>query len=316
MRLQRIVVGVDFSAPSIAAAKWVARYFAGANITLVHSVFVPQPPSFLRGRLPSAELLIESAREGATTRLEQLRSLLAGARADTEVRVGHPTDELAAVARERVADLIVVGRHGEREGVWRRLGSTAERLVRSSPVPVLLAPGLHDHRPNRILVAIDDSDTTPRVMAAASVVAERFGARVTALHVVSSAVLSHVLSMAAAGGEPEMSPQEVQEEFRLDTDRWIQGLIEAGVPRLNADSEVAFGNPGQEILAASERLGSDLIVIGSRGAGAVRRAVLGSVVSEVVRDSACPVFIVVEPEDEIVPRLTEEEIAEELPRMV
>ena len=311
MKLQRIVVGVDFSAPSIAAAKWVARYFAGAKITLVHSVFVPQPPSFLRGRLPAAELLVESAREGAATRLDQLRSLVGG-EAEVEVRVGQPTEQLAAAAREHAADVLVVGRHGEHEGVWRQLGSTAERLVRSSPAPVLLAPGLHDHRPSRILVAIDDSDSTPRVMSAAAVLAERFSAHVTALHVVSSAVLSHVLSMAAATGEDDMSPQDVQAEFRLDTDRWIQGLIEAGVPRLHADSEVAFGNPGQEILAAAERLGSNLIVVGSRGAGAVRRMLLGSVVSQVVRDAACPVFVVVEPDDEIVPRLTEDEVVEEL----
>lgn len=315
MRLKRIVVGIDFSAPSIAAAKWVARYFTGAHVTLVHAVFVPQPPRFLRGRLPAAELLIDSVEEGATTRLEQLRSLLGSAQVDIDVRVGRPTDQLASAAREYAADLMVVGRHGEREGVWRHLGSTAERLVRVSPAPVLLAPGLHDRRPSRILVAIDDSDATPRVMAAASTLADRFGAHVTALHVVSSAVLSHVLSMAAASGQDEMTPAEVQDEFRLDTDRWIQGLIDAGVPPLHADSEVAFGTSGQEILSAAERLGSDLIVIGSRGAGAVRRTLLGSTVSAVVREAACPVFVVVEPEDEVVPRLGEEEVEEELPRM-
>lgn len=311
MRLQRIIVGVDFSAPSTAAAKWVARYFTGTHITLVHAVFVPRPPKFLRGRLPAAELLIESAREGAVTRLEQLQSLLSGPGVDTAVRVGRPAEELAAAARDSAADLVVVGRHGEREGVRHHLGSTAERLVRSSPVPVLLAPGLHDHRPSRILVAIDDTDTTPRVMAAASTLAQRFDAHVTALHVVSSAVLSHVLSMAAASGEGEMSPREVQDEFRLDTDRWMQGLVEAGVPQMRADSEVAFGSAGREILAAAERLGCNLIVIGSRGAGAVRRALLGSTVSEVIREATCPVFVVVEPEDEIVPRLREEDVVKE-----
>src|SRR5688500_12762348 len=122
MKLPRIVGGVDFSAPSIAAAKWAARYFAGARVSLVHTVFGPRPPSFLRGRLPAAELLIESAREGAATRLDQLQSL-AGGGAEVEVRIGRPTEELAAAAREHGADLIVVGRHGEREGVWRRLGS-------------------------------------------------------------------------------------------------------------------------------------------------------------------------------------------------
>jgi nucleotide-binding universal stress UspA family protein len=313
MKTERIVVGIDFSESSVAAARWAAQCFPGAGLTLVHAVFVPQPPRFLRERLPAAELLVESARTGAATRLAQLRSELSADRVETEIRVGPPAAELAAAARDRAADLLVVGKHGERGGKWR-LGSTAERLVRCSPAPVLLAVGPADGAPARILVAIDDSDVTSRVMSSAAALAKRFSARVTALHVVSSAVLSHVLSMAAAGGE-ELSPAQVQSEFRLDTDRWIQGLVDAGVPRMDAESEVAFGHPAQEILAAADRLRADLIVVGSRGAGGVRRALLGSTVSQVIRDADCPVFVALEPEDEIVPRLTAEDVAEELVRM-
>src|SRR5688572_5217105 len=112
MKLERIVVGIDFSASSTAAAKWVARVFDGAHVVLVHAVYVPQPPSFLRGRLPPVDVTVETARDGATTRLRELRTFLGDDRVDVEVRVGRPTDELAAVARERAADLIVVGKHG------------------------------------------------------------------------------------------------------------------------------------------------------------------------------------------------------------
>lgn len=66
------------------------------------------------------------------------------------------------------------------------------------------------------------------------------------------------------------------------------------------ETEVTFGEPGQEILFAATRLRSDLIVIGRARSGAVRRALLGSVTSEVLREAPCPVLVVTAPEDEIV----------------
>jgi len=114
--------------------------------------------------------------------------------------------------------------------------------------------------------------------------------------VVSAAVLSHVLSMAAVGGSVELGPEQVREEFREDTNRWMERLLQTGLSVERVSSEVAFGEPGNEILAAARRLGSGLIVMGRRGAGRIRRALLGSVTNEVLRGTGCPVLVVNEPE--------------------
>jgi nucleotide-binding universal stress UspA family protein len=71
-------------------------------------------------------------------------------------------------------------------------------------------------------------------------------------------------------------------------------MIDAGVSRAKARSEIAFGDAAREIIAASDRLEADLVVMGRRTSGNLRRSVLGSVVNAVLRDATCPVLVVPE----------------------
>jgi nucleotide-binding universal stress UspA family protein len=64
-----------------------------------------------------------------------------------------------------------------------------------------------------------------------------------------------------------------------------------------AGAHLRMGAVDLEIVALAEELGADLIVIGSRGLGGVRRALMGSVSDSVVRHAHCPV-LVVRPEKE------------------
>jgi len=301
MDLHRVVVGVDFSPASIVAAKWAAHHVVeSAELILVHSAFAPQAPRFLRGRYPSLELLLEVARDGADKKLRELAKLLPCKKVWIEARVGSPAEQIAAVARDSHADLIVVGTHGERRGLWTRVGSTAERLITRSPVPVLLATAVRDVRPRRILVALDDADVTPAVLRWAQFLGARFDARVTAVHVISSAILGHVLSVEAATSSDQIFDQaRVSEEFGEQSDEWMESLLETGLDRSRVSSEVLFGEAGQEIIAAAERLESELIVMGSRGAGSVGRRVLGSVAAEVLRGAPCPVLVIIENEADL-----------------
>jgi nucleotide-binding universal stress UspA family protein len=53
-----------------------------------------------------------------------------------------------------------------------------------------------------------------------------------------------------------------------------------------------LGRPDKEIVALSEEIGAELIVMGSRGQGGIRRALMGSVSESVVRHAHCPVLVV------------------------
>jgi len=306
MKINRVVIGTDFSAPSVAAAQWTAQHFAhGAELVLVHVVTVPKPPRFFRGRFPASDALVATARSGAEARLRDLSRSLGAERTRIEVRTGHAAEQLADVAEAFGSDVIAVGRHGHRPGLWNRLGSTAEQLVHTTTTPVLLVTGVRDVQPRRILVALDESDVAGVVASCARTLGERFGARVTALHVVGSAVMGHVLAVPDASADSDTldsrrAREELRGELHHDADRWIAGLIGTGAGRERVSSEVAFGEPGQEILAAAERHESELIVMGSHGSARVRRALVGSVASEVLRGATCPVLVVPPPTDEIV----------------
>jgi nucleotide-binding universal stress UspA family protein len=287
MEFRRILIAVDFSEPSGAAARWVTRHFAAtdAEIVLAHVVDIPRPPRFLRGKLPPHEELVETTRTGAEARVRELGAALGAPRIHPVVRAGRATDTLLELAREYDVDVIAIGSHGRRRGIWSILGSTAEHVLEHAPVAVLLATGLPDGPPATILAPTDSSDFNREVLAAARDLAARFDARVVPFHVFDPMLYGRVqmASTRRADGEGELTMsaeawiRERVAELRFDPDR--------------TDPRVAVGSPSYEILAAAQREAAQLIVMGSRSAGSLSRALLGSVARAVLRGATCPVLV-------------------------
>lgn len=301
MELHRVVIGTDFSDRSLHAARWAVDHFAhGADIVLVHAISVPEPPQFMRARFPTGDAAVQSAVVGATSRLREFARSLRARALRLEVRTGSAAGQVADVAREIGADAIVVGRHGDHPGLLHRLGTTADRLVRIAPASVLLATGLRDATPRRILVALEDTDIVPNVVAWTHLLATRFNADVTAVHVVTSAILSHLALGCGGKDAATPAPSSIRAEVTDDAVAWMHGLFDLtpAMPRFTA--EVGFGTAAFEIVAAAERHNSELIVIGRTGAGLGRWLRIGSVAHRVLHTARCPVLVVVEPEDETV----------------
>lgn len=295
MVLQRVVVGVDFSAPSEAAARWAAQDLAPeAELVLVHAVDVPEPPSFLRNRFPPRDTLAGTARTGADRSLRDLSASLGARRIWLEVREGRADEMIAAVAGEYRADLVVTGAHGERGGVFKQLGSTAERVARAAPAPVLLAREPLPATGATVLVAMDDDGLTPGLQRWTTFLAARFDAAVTGLHVVSDTMLGRLVTLAAmVAGTPE--PPALGVGAVEDANVWMRELVAKGLDRERTSGEVAYGDPAHEILAAAKRMSANVIVLGRHRAGGIRHQLLGSVADRVLRDAACSVLVVTEP---------------------
>jgi nucleotide-binding universal stress UspA family protein len=294
MHLDRVVVGMDFSEPAEDAARWTARHFApGAEMVLVHVVAVPEPPRFFSGKFPPRETVIETARAGADRRMRELSSTLGAERVWMEIREGDPAEQIDAVATEYGADVVVVGPHGARPGIWDRPGGTAEKLVRESRHTVLLAASPRERVPLRLLVPVDESEATTIVLDWARRLAEREGTEVTLLHIVSSTMLNELLSAGAViSGVMVPIPDEVLTGAEMDAGSWLQRVAaDAGLDRPGVSTQVKAGDPADQILAAAERLGADLIVMGSSSRG-LRAAILGSVAREVLRSAKRPVLVV------------------------
>jgi nucleotide-binding universal stress UspA family protein len=86
-----------------------------------------------------------------------------------------------------------------------------------------------------------------------------------------------------------------EEATKTRLNEQVQKIREAGIEVAGAHTREGF--PDEEIVGLAGRLSAGLIVIGSRGRGRLRRALLGSVSDSVVRHAHCPV-LVVRPEKE------------------
>jgi universal stress protein A len=143
-KFERILVAVDFSEESRSALACAAEMAAkfDASLTLVHVVephFGPPeadvPP--LSGETSDAEEFAEAKLE-LNALGEQM--LLGPCRVvETTVRAGLAFFEITEAAKALGADLIVVGTHGYTGLKRALLGSTAEKVVRHAPCPVLVA---------------------------------------------------------------------------------------------------------------------------------------------------------------------------------
>lgn len=293
----RIVIGVDFSASSTSAAQWASGWMeSDAELILVHALVVPEVSALLAVRLPLPTSLIANARTGAERRLRDLAATLRPHAVSIEAREGRPADVIAAVARDYDADLIVVGKHGE-AGVQRGYtGRTTDHLVRTSHAPVLVAEGMLNGAPRRILVPVTYSSITHYIVNWTKRLYDLSRADICLVHVVGSAVLGHVLTTSAIKSGKDLSPEEIDQVFAEDRERWKKELVKAGIPATQVSAEVVFGEVSEAVLNAAARHHADMVVMGSH-AGPSRRLLLGSAASAVLREAGVPVLIVVEPEE-------------------
>src|SRR5512143_426219 len=297
MTLDKIVIGMDFSDTAIKAAKWASEYFApSAEIILVHVIDLPDQPPFGRHLLPAPDVIEAEAREYASTHLREVATSLTPETPRCEIRVGKPHEQITKLAHDVGAALVVVGPHGDRPRPSKFLGTTAERIVRTSPVPVLVATNPPAGRPQAFLVPVDELSITPTLLEWTRELAELFDADVTLLHVWSNAVYSHVASMAYAAKANEAEAREdISNELRDAGLHWLREIARTGIRRDRVTATVTHGKPGDAAVQLANTMHADLIVLGRRGTGLVAPALLGSTVGTVLHGSPCPVLVVTEP---------------------
>lgn len=139
----------------------------------------------------------------------------------------------------------------------------------------------------KILAAIDLSPATEKVIEITRQNASLAAASVTVLHVVDP-------EPAFVGYEvgPQTVRDQLAQRFRREHEECQKRAAELREKGINATGLVAQGATSETILKEAERLGSDLIVVGSHGHGAMYQMVVGSVSEGVIRGAKCPVIVV------------------------
>ncbi len=143
--------------------------------------------------------------------------------------------------------------------------------------------------PTKILLATDGSEEAALAASSATDLAKSTASE---LHVVH--VGEYLPTVFAA---TELEPTQVESEARKLLEEQVRRIEGAGGTVRQA--HLRLGRPHHEILAVAEQIGAGVVVIGSRGLGGLRRALLGSVSESVVRHAHCPVFVVRKEEPEV-----------------
>jgi nucleotide-binding universal stress UspA family protein len=264
-----IVCPVDFSAPSRTALRYastIANHF-GARL-IVFSVNDPLLAEAAATAGLSAAFAAETEHELRHFSEEELALTAAGPQTlEFRVAVGKPATEILRQTREEGADLIVIGSRG-RSGIGKVFfGSTTERVLRETDVPVLVTPR---HAPPamsmsqlagqvaRVVAPVDLTTASARQVTVAAGIAQALGVPLLVAHVLEPAFVPTTLRSVVPGAD---AVRRAQVEEQLST------LVGSAAARGRTESLILSGEPSEEIVRLADTRGSGLIVMGMHSTG-------------------------------------------------
>jgi nucleotide-binding universal stress UspA family protein len=270
---QRIIVGVDGSPPSRRALQWAAALGRAYGAEIDAVAVVGAGAQFLMYKEAGSGIEhseLETAQEALDEAAANL--LQAGLEPTATLLRGDSARELVQHAKDHKADLLIVGDRGRGRVARHLLGSVAAKVKDLAECDVLIAKA--PAPPLKVLAALDGSDESKHAVALATLLAKDW-------KIPGSVVL--VVAPPEFGGI-KRATQAFRERFDARK-----------LPRLRTPDvgfEVELGRPADMILALAGRRNANLIVVGSRGLGWGKRALLGSVSRRVATDAKASVWIV------------------------
>ena len=297
----RVLIGIDGSPGSMAAVQFAGQLLSADkdSVTLYYS----PPPVWVRavadasgtaGELQGylASAVFSNAREYLPQPMRESVQTIVGTR--------DPRSGLLIAADERRADLIVIGARGTGHLKQPTLGSLARHVVHHAAIPVLVvrravsAPT----QPIRVLLASDGSDISQH----ASEILQRLswpsgtvGRAITVLESAEGQIPQWLADQlddqqfASLGIGRFARDKDEEARLRRETELWYGKLPAFFQGR---DPLVVAGHVGDQILQAIDSNQIDLVVVGARRQGPIRRLLLGSTSEYVLSHASCSVLII------------------------
>ena len=263
-----LVCPVDFSDGSRAALRYaaaIADHF-GAMLT----VLTVDDPLLAAAALTSAGPSLAADTESELRRFcgEVLGPATRGPKTlDLRVSIGKPAPEILRVAHETAADLIVISSRGSRGLRKLFFGSTTERVLRETSVPVLVTPGdppattslseIATHI-TRVVAPVDLSGASARQVIVSAAVAEALSVPLIVAHVVEPAFIPLTLRSAMPGADAAR---------RAEAEVLLNEIVQAVPACVRTESLLLTGEPSEEIVKFAQARGSNLIVMGLHSGG-------------------------------------------------
>lgn len=193
--------------------------------------------------------------------------------------------------------LIAMSTHG-RSGLSRLvLGSVAEQVLHTSPVPLLVSKPAHEQnilndiefpQYTTLLVALDGSEFAAQALAEAKLLVRALDreARITLVTSVPQHLLGIDLSLLPLPSAEWTYKKETLATYLQNTEKQLE------IEGFNSESILEYGQPAEAILRVADSTKAGLIVMSTHGRSGLSRLWPGSVAMKVVHSSACPVLLV------------------------
>jgi nucleotide-binding universal stress UspA family protein len=286
-----ILCATDFSQTAERAgifARELARAFQ-AQYHLLHVIVILEDPHLEERQRQRLEELVAAGDEARRRDLENDSDGQPGLEVTPHmVRGLAPAEVIVETASSLSSDLIVMGTHGRRGLSHLLLGSVAERVVRTSAIPVLTVRADADielQGTPRILVPHDFSAASAAAVRTAASWAGTLGAEITLLHVVEPVVYPEFYSV-------DVLSDDVMKRL---VERSEKALHSAAVELLG-DTDVSIrvevGRAADTIVDQARADDFDIVIMSTRGLSGLEQVLLGSVAESVLRRCEVPLLAV------------------------
>lgn len=293
---QQILVPIDVTSDSrlaIDLARTIAR--PGDELTLIHVIPLLDTSGMLLPKSISVDAIAREIRDDAKRRLAMVVDELCmpdGVRVRSIIVDGNPGEEIVHYASRPGSWLVIMETAGKGAARRMMIGSVADHVARSSPVPVLLVREAEGKEPvspvvKRIVVPLDVSKRSHHALPFASQLAKRLGAPVELVSVRTLEGTAYLYGTAFSLAAYDELDASLQRQARLVLNAAKSELTAQGI---TVSTSILEGPVAPSI--EDSLLPGDLIVMTSHGRSGVRRWLLGSVAEHLVRHGSAPVMLV------------------------
>jgi nucleotide-binding universal stress UspA family protein len=281
---RRILVATDFSKSAALALDWSTRFaqLVGADLHVVHAWQIPVLVGPAGAYLATAEMAGSLETELAS----ELAKICDGRPvAGRHLIRSTPEEAVRKVAKDVKADLIVAGTQGGSDLAHVVFGSVAERILRTSELPVVLVPRQAEPLAKR-------GELVRRVMAPVELGPES----ITAIEEAASLAASFKVPLDVVHAT-ELPPYLTRHaNLAAETERALEQELtqlvgRASVGSATATSHLILGRPSAALVDRIKSHDVDLVVMRTHGRGTVERFFLGSVTEQVIRKGGAPVLV-------------------------
>jgi nucleotide-binding universal stress UspA family protein len=232
--------------------------------------------------------LQDELRQPTLTRLGSVLSEIGRSpRIASRVEFGSPHEVITRVAREISADLIMIGRGKKQSLKEMVLGSTADRVIRTSPAPVLLVRRQSVKPYMQLVVAVDFSPQSAAAAREARKLAPE--GRITLIHVDDIPPSFEQLMLRA--GTSQTAIEEYRSARISKASQDLTGFAREVMGSGKTHMRILQGVPGIVFARLSRRSCVELLALGPHGRNIVLQALLGSVTQRVLRKAECDVLV-------------------------